>query len=67
MVKTKHKKRRTSHSLKTIKNKTRKRKNESEVIIQLRTMLRTNKDVRQKVLNVLNNPNAPPSWKNKKL
>ena len=67
MVKTKHKKRRTSHSLKTIKNKTRKRKNESEVIIQLRTMLRTNKDVRQKVLNVLNNPNAPPSWKNKTL
>jgi len=54
-------------SYKITANKTRRIQPNSEIILQLKTMLRTNKDVRQKVLNVLHNKNAPPSWKNKSL
>jgi len=63
----KTKKRRSRAKKKTLKRRYKKNSENSEIILQLKTILRTNPTVRKKLLNILKNPKTAPSWKNKTL
>ena len=52
---------------KTLKRRYKKNSENSEIILQLKTILRTNPTVRKKLFNIFQNPKTPPSWKNKTL
>jgi len=58
------KKKRSRAKKKTLK---RRYKKNSEIILQLKTILRTNSTVRNKLFNIFQNPKTAPSWKNKTL